>query len=670
MAESEIAVLAAKLKVDGGDAFRGEMEKSTKKVDELSRHIKGTRDQLNEFGKTNVKVAMRGADAFSGKLKVLGKTSYDTTAAVKSASKAVAASGDVARGAGIKLTGMQNAARGAAAAFGGLGKLGPVVGALASPVGIVSAAIGGMAVAIKKLKEANKNLDLESLTGQFEEMDKKLAEIQAGGSALVRGIIDGASPQALTAIVASAQSMARLAADEAIARKETDAFLEKQKKLAADIASEQEKLNAVPVSASTRDQRKAMQDWIDDAERQQKNLTTRIEQTWAALVPQAKVTAEIKSEADKLLEVENKRKKTAKEILTEDEKLLKIRRIISRLQDSGYATKVGGGEMVSTGRATGAGAGVMAGAMGGVTAGVGNRAAAMLAANKSAAQGMFGGGLAGSVMQGGASGGVAGAGIALLSASEGFQNALKPVNELLQSFANALGATVQPMVPTLQALSDTLSPFLQAMQPVVELMFKFNPAFAGLTFAAKALGDAMLRVTRVFTHSVLGVLKAINRALDKMHISWKPLESAIDSLRKSLKDTADAADQTAANLGAIMPEGYKLLENRVYNASPGTSVYHGPNGTVSGGGLIDGAYDSSNAALRVVNVGAANTSGSSGNGATASGASASGGAGIVIQHAEFHGVKDLAELHDKLTRMTQRGRAIYSGRMAYGTGRG
>ncbi len=659
--ETEIAVLAAKLKVDGGDQFRGEMERSTAKVDALGKHLQRLKDQVAAVGKTPVKLEMRGAEAYAGKLQMLNKSAFVAGESVTRAGQSTVAAGAAMS---LSMGNVQQAARGLGGALGGLGSLGPIVSALASPAGIAASAIGGMVLVIKKLREEIAELDKMDFAGTLDEMARAGAGRDAAAQALISGIATGKSGKELDLLVAQAEKTGELshevsAAAKAVAgyRKEQEALVAAMRPSQDALAEWQAKLTALENVADKRSltirnrleiaqgRVKKYTDALGAQEGTFASLTAKIDATWGAVKNHAKETGGATTRTNAYTEALKRAAAEAKRLHEEMEKVSEaaadtLQGVLSSVAAGFTAKRPPRGTAASYVDMFGP----LIDALENATEAY-KKATPSMDIRPSLAAGI--GGPTGAVIQGAQAGGAPGAILALFMQSEQFGKAVEIMNEHVLRIANVLGAVIEPALPILRDVVDGFKPLLEVARPLVSLYMAMNPVMIVAARAAAIFADTVTMATRMFSGTVLGILKAIRKALDKMGISFKPLDDTISSLKKSMKDLGKTADDTAAALGAIMPEGYKLLEYRRYNAQPGQQVYYGPSGTTTGGGISP----------------TGTPTGQSGNAASGGGVGSFAGATFILQ-----GVQTESELWRKLKGIDRREQTIRTGRAAYSSG--
>lgn len=619
-----IATLAAKLQVDGGDQFRAEIERSIEKVEKLQRHVRNLKDQVSAVGKTPVKLQLNGADAFAGKLSVINKTAF---AAGDSVSKAT---GKMALG----LNDAQRAMRGLAATSGGLGKLAPIVEAIASPAGLAALALGGLAVVVAKVyaeyDEFARRDIRDKLATEAGAVAVATAEWNAFYDALARGSDDAGAESARNLAGASsalAENLKRASAE--IKRLE-----DSNKKLGGMSVVGMSDSDVAAVVAQINRQEAA----IDDL----RETMTELAKGTGVVVNTAKAHADAEKAREAAL------KKSADEAKRLREEMEKINQAAAGTIQ-GVLSSVTAGFTVSKPQR---GASAYVDLFGPLVTALENateaykKAIPPVAIDKTLAAGI--GGPTGAIIEGAQSGGIKGALLAMIMQSEQFGKLVGFLNEHVQRIANTLGAFIEPLIPIVEEVVETFRPMLEAARPLIALYQAMNPAVLVASAAIRILGDVIGSVTRTITGFLLGFLKMVRKLLDRMHISWKPLDNAIDDLRKSMKDTAKAADDAAQALGAIIPEGYKLVEFRKFNASPAQQTYYGPNGVTTGGGLQSGSGGPASATA---------------SGATSGEVGSLAGATFIL-----HGVSDVPSLWRELQRVGQRQGTIRSGRSVYSGG--
>lgn len=613
---------------------------------------------------SKVHVTQMAADSnrikLTGALSVINKTAFAAGQATTAAASTVAAAGKKIT---MSLGGVGQAARGAAASFGGLGALGPVVEAITSPVGIAALALGGLALAVREVwKEYDEfaNRDIrDKLAAETGAVKVAAAEWNAFYDALARGDDE-----------TKANSERILAGTNA-------AFGENRARAIAEIdrlEESNERLGKTSLLGLSESDIAVIVKQIDD-----QNESIRLLR--GSLKDMAKDTGSVANAAKDHAEAESKRssalKKSADEAKRlreelEKARLARVRKIIGRMQDSGMVGKIGGEQVTpSNGAAASIGMGVMRGSIQGLEASAAARAKQQAAMSSIAGSA----GLAGSVAMSAASGNPLQAAATIITASEGFQKAIAPVNDMLQRFADAIGEPLAVVSPLLEHLAEATRPLLGVLQVANGILTRINPAFLILSVSLRAAAGAAKIIGDAFINGALGLLRAIKALLPK-RLEPKWLNDSI----KSLKKFRDTVDEVSEALGAILPEGYKLLELRRFNADPGIqNPYGGTGGSGGGSDLPTSMYPSIdappgyhwawvNGAWRLVengstssSTGSSATSGSSGNGATSTPSLA--GATIILQ-----GVQSESELWTKLRRMGQREATVRTGRASYVSG--
>jgi tape measure domain-containing protein len=208
--------------------------------------------------------------------------------------------------------------------------------------------------------------------------------------------------------------------------------------------------------------------------------------------------------------------------------------------------------------------------------------------------------IASSVVQGatqgaafGPMGALFGALVPLIASSKTFQTLMDNINPLLQTFADAVGMLLQPLLPLVTVIATILNPIftalgtiLTALTPIFELLF---PVF-------KILGQVVLGVAWGLAEGVNTVFKAINWALGWLGVQLDLIDttgfaSAMETLSELTWDqamaSANAADAMNDLTESILnaPQGFKVAAYR-FNAidipamATGGTVKASPGGTI------------------------------------------------------------------------------------------
>lgn len=679
--------LGALLALKGQSEFEAGLrrtEAASKKVwEELRRVEQAAGKALLTTQQVHFKAPMQGAAGYADKLQALNRTTTAYAAAnasaAASATRVVGSMQDAGR-----------AARGLGAAFGGLGKFGPVVEAMVSPAGAAALAIGGLVAAIVKLRQASAELDKMDIASQLENIRAVSAGTQGAQQALNDALINAASsgetPSAALLLAIEEQGRAAAALGERWRQAAEDAkpFITKQEDITEKIRAAKEELAGLLGQPGA----------VTVVEKWSNSLKKMVEVRYET-IPISKLREEIvlleaslDSNRANLEHSFGATRNFAAEVADAAEKVFRLKRAQDDLNDSlregaELLAKTAGSladSMTADRRSTstkllerpGTATSFMS------VASTIARAGSSMGPDPLAASGMLldlekfanaadnlasemqrdaaarmnaivspvlsGAGLAGSLVNAGATGGPAAILAQLLAASDGFQNALKPVNETLQRAANAFGSALDPITPLLEALSESLEPIAGTLQAWGPLLTEMNPMFVLLNGSLRLAAGAANILSTNFINASLSVLRAIKALLpDRLEPGW--LDDSIRALKK-LKKSTDDVSEAFDSFASILPEGYKLLALRAYEYSP---------------------------AVPASFYGLSTQTGSSGNGMSSTGSSASSGGDPMVIHGDVVlevGGRSIGTLRRAIGRDSGREATVRTGRAVYSTGAG